>query len=83
MNLKKTDPEIYSLIEKENLRQQETINLIASENYASRPVLEATASALTNKYSEGYPLNFRHYFVFYEIHFSTRQAVSLNGAILE
>lgn len=55
MNLEKTDPEIYSLIEKENLRQQETINLIASENYVSRPVLEATASALTNKYSEGYP----------------------------
>lgn len=55
MNLEKTDPEIYSLIEKENIRQQETINLIASENYVSRSVLEATASALTNKYSEGYP----------------------------
>ncbi len=35
--------------------QLETINLIASENYVSRSVLEATASALTNKYSEGYP----------------------------
>jgi glycine hydroxymethyltransferase len=55
MVLEKTDPEIYSLIEKENIRQQETINLIASENYVSRSVLEATASALTNKYSEGYP----------------------------
>jgi glycine/serine hydroxymethyltransferase len=55
MNLEKTDPEIYSLIEKENIRQQETINLIASENYVSRSVLEATASALTNNYSEGYP----------------------------
>jgi len=43
------------LLERENLRQQETINLIASENYVSRSVLEATASALTNKYSEGYP----------------------------
>ena len=58
MNLEKTDPEIYSLIEKENIRQQETINLIASKNYVCRSVLEATASALTNKYSEGYPLNF-------------------------
>jgi glycine hydroxymethyltransferase len=55
MELEKTDPEIRLLLEKENLRQQETINLIASENYVSRSVLEATASALTNKYSEGYP----------------------------
>jgi len=55
MNLAKTDQEIYSLLEKENLRQQATLNLIASENYVSRSVLEATASALTNKYSEGYP----------------------------
>ena len=55
MDLEKTDPDINSLIEKENLRQQETINLIASENYVSRSVREATASALTNKYSEGYP----------------------------
>lgn len=55
MNLEKTDPAINLLLERENLRQQETINLIASENYVSRSVLEATASALTNKYSEGYP----------------------------
>ena len=55
MELEKTDPDIYSLIEKENLRQQETINLIASENYVSQSILEAMASALTNKYSEGYP----------------------------
>jgi len=55
MELEKTDPEISRLLERENLRQQETINLIASENYVSRSVLEATASALTNKYSEGYP----------------------------
>lgn len=55
MELKKTDPDINSLLEKENLRQQGTINLIASENFVSPSVLEATASALTNKYSEGYP----------------------------
>jgi len=55
MELEKTDPDIYSLIEKENLRQQETINLIASENYVSQSVLQATGTAFTNKYSEGYP----------------------------
>lgn len=55
MELEKADPEISLLIEQENLRQQETINLIASENFVSHAVLEATASALTNKYSEGYP----------------------------
>ncbi len=55
MEIEKTDPDIYSLLEKENLRQQETINLIASENFVSPSVREATASALTNKYSEGYP----------------------------
>jgi glycine hydroxymethyltransferase len=55
MELEKTDPDIYSLIEKENLRQQETINLIASENYVSQSVLKATGTAFTNKYSEGYP----------------------------
>jgi len=55
MELEKTDPDIYSLIEKENLRQQETINLIANENYVSQSVLQATGTAFTNKYSEGYP----------------------------
>ena len=55
MRLEKIDPDIYFLIKKENLRQQETINLIASENFVSHPIQEATASALTNKYSEGYP----------------------------
>lgn len=55
MELKKTDPDIYSLIQKENLRQQETINLIASENYVSQSILAATATAFTNKYSDGYP----------------------------
>ncbi|MCJ7764044.1 MAG: serine hydroxymethyltransferase, partial [Dehalococcoidales bacterium] len=49
------DPEIYQTIELEKKRQRETINLIASENYASRSVLEAQGSFLTNKYAEGYP----------------------------
>jgi glycine hydroxymethyltransferase len=53
--LNQTDPEISSAIDLEVKRQRETINLIASENYASRAVLEAQGSSLTNKYAEGYP----------------------------
>ncbi|MBX7194036.1 MAG: serine hydroxymethyltransferase [Sandaracinaceae bacterium] len=49
------DPEIASLIQKEEKRQLDTIRLIASENYASRAVNEAASSVLNNKYSEGYP----------------------------
>ena len=49
------DPENARLVEAEGRRQFETVRLIASENYASRAVLEATGSVLTNKYSEGYP----------------------------
>lgn len=50
-----TDPEIAGIIRKELRRQQNTIELIASENFASPAVLEATGSILTNKYAEGYP----------------------------
>jgi len=46
---------IFDLIEKEAKRQEENINLIASENYADKEILEATGSVLTNKYAEGYP----------------------------
>jgi len=53
--LKNTDPEIYKLLIKEERRQEETINLIASENYVSSAVLRAMGSVLMNKYSEGYP----------------------------
>ncbi len=52
--LRAADPEIARLIADENRREFETIRLIASENYASRAVMEATGSCLTNKYSEGY-----------------------------
>jgi len=54
-NLKKISPKLHKIVEKEEKRQQEMINLIASENYASRAVLEAAGTVLTNKYSEGYP----------------------------
>ncbi len=53
--LKESDEEIYSLIRKEAERQVNTLNLIASENIASKAVLEAMGSILTNKYAEGYP----------------------------
>jgi glycine hydroxymethyltransferase len=52
--LQQVDPEIAKLIADENIREHESMRLIASENYASRAVMEATASCLTNKYSEGY-----------------------------
>ncbi|RJQ15106.1 MAG: serine hydroxymethyltransferase [Nitrospiraceae bacterium] len=53
--LKKSDPEIYDAIVKEIKRERDKIVLIASENYASRAVLEAQGSIFTNKYAEGYP----------------------------
>ena len=55
MTLAIKDPKISGIIEREQQRQEGTINLIASENYASRAVLEAGGSVLTNKYAEGYP----------------------------
>ncbi|MBI4972285.1 MAG: serine hydroxymethyltransferase [Candidatus Omnitrophica bacterium] len=53
--LKNIDPEIYVAIKNEIKRQDETLELIASENFASLAVLEAQGSVLTNKYAEGYP----------------------------
>src|SRR5882757_2633993 len=53
-NLKSADPEIAHLIDQEARRQHEKVRLIPSENYASRAVMEATGSVLSNKYSEGY-----------------------------
>lgn len=58
--LSERDPEIFQLIKQEERREADKIRLIASENYASRAVLEATGSVLTNKYSEGYA-NKRYY----------------------
>ena len=49
------DTELFSIVEREYERQVTTLQLIASENFTSRAVLEATGSVLTNKYSEGYP----------------------------
>ncbi|MCM8563996.1 serine hydroxymethyltransferase [Thauera linaloolentis] len=53
--LSKIDPELWSAIQAENKRQEDHIELIASENYVSHAVMEAQGSQLTNKYAEGYP----------------------------
>ena len=53
--LAKTDPELWAAIEAEARRQEDHIELIASENYVSHAVMEAQGSQLTNKYAEGYP----------------------------
>ncbi len=54
-HLQKTDPEVYQAIQKEIKRQNDNLELIASENFVSEAVLEAQGSVLTNKYAEGYP----------------------------
>jgi glycine hydroxymethyltransferase len=53
-DLRTADPEVADLVAAEEARQRDSVRLIASENYASRAVLEATGTMLTNKYSEGY-----------------------------
>jgi glycine hydroxymethyltransferase len=59
-SLKQADEAIFNLIGKESIRQQEGLEMIASENYTSSAVMEAQGSILTNKYAEGYP-NKRYY----------------------
>jgi glycine hydroxymethyltransferase len=54
-SLEEVDPEIFQAIEAERIRQFENVELIASENFTSRAVMEAQGSVLTNKYAEGYP----------------------------
>ena len=59
-HLKRVDPDISAVLEREEQRQKGKLELIASENFVSRAVLEAAGSVLTNKYAEGYPGN-RYY----------------------
>jgi len=54
-NLKKTDPQIYKLVQDEEKRQRDVLEMIPSENYTSKAVMEVLGTVLTNKYSEGYP----------------------------
>ncbi|HEY8505277.1 MAG TPA: serine hydroxymethyltransferase, partial [Gemmataceae bacterium] len=53
--LQQTDPEVWEAIQGERRRQQQGLEMIASENYTSPAVLAAQGSVLTNKYAEGYP----------------------------
>ncbi len=53
--IEKYDVELWQALDKESMRQEEHIELIASENYASKRVMEAQGGLLTNKYAEGYP----------------------------
>ena len=53
--LDKVDPDLWAAIQKEDERQEQHIELIASENYTSPAVMQAQGSQLTNKYAEGYP----------------------------
>jgi len=55
LTLDKVDPEVWAAVQKENTRQEQHIELIASENYASPAVMQAQGTQLTNKYAEGYP----------------------------
>src|SRR4051812_46391778 len=49
------DPDVWAIMEKERVRQEETLEMIASENHTSPAVMAAAGSCLTNKYAEGYP----------------------------
>jgi glycine hydroxymethyltransferase len=55
LTLDKVDPEVWAAVQQENTRQEQHIELIASENYASPAVMQAQGTQLTNKYAEGYP----------------------------
>lgn len=58
--LQESDIEVFKIIQKEKERQENTLEMIASENFTSTAVMEAAGSCLTNKYAEGYP-NARYY----------------------
>ena len=53
--IEQADPQVWAAIQAENQRQEDHIELIASENYCSPAVMQAQGSQLTNKYAEGYP----------------------------
>ena len=57
LTIRQSDPAIYKLLQQEDQRQKENIELIASENITSKAVREVQGSRMTNKYAEGYPAN--------------------------
>lgn len=60
-NLRDTDPELFNIIKQEKQRQQHGLEMIASENFTSVPVLQCLSSCLHNKYSEGMPHQRYHF----------------------
>ena len=54
-HLKQTDPELFEILSREESREHNTFELIASENFVSYSVLETAGGVMTNKYAEGYP----------------------------
>ena len=56
-SIQSQDPAIFDLLQKETTRQNDNLELIASENFASKAVMEANGCVLTNKYAEGYPVH--------------------------
>ena len=54
-NIRKEDPALYDILSKEIDREEMTLELIASENFTSKAVMEMAGSVMTNKYAEGYP----------------------------
>lgn len=66
LNVKKQDPELYNILQKETKRQKEGIELITSENYTSNAVLECLGSILTNKYSEEIKTSIKNFMHIYE-----------------
>ena len=50
-----TDPELFDILKNEIIREESTLELIASENFISKSVMEITGGVMTNKYAEGYP----------------------------
>lgn len=81
-SLSAVDSEIWSAIRAEARHQQDTIDLIASENYVSRAVLEAQGSILTNKYAEGYP-GHRYYGGCYHVDMVERTAIERACALFQ
>ena len=78
-SLSESDPEIFEAIRKELIRQQNHIELIASENIVSQAVLEAQGSVLTNKYAEGYPGK-RYYNGCEHVDVADRKSTRLNSS---
>ena len=79
-SIKSYDSDLWQALRNESIRQEEHIELIASENYASKRVMEAQGTILTNKYAEGYP-NKRYYGGCENVDVAEELAIYINSAI--